>query len=336
MSGWSVPAYRPQVQLPQGVAVAAMGRRVGAWILDSILSGFLVLVPLILAILIGAFSLNGQALDQYDTGSRYPFDDVTAPLFNINAGPLWALAVLYMALNLVYYAGSWMAWGGTPCQRALGLRVGRVGDLGKLSVDAAVLRWTALYGVSMMLSTAVSVQMLVELSRIPTNEWLGTQSAYAPSGAYTTVAGVSTLISLGTLIWLIVLLVSAASHFAKQGLHDRLVGSIVVGQPPVPAAWPGYPPGPQGYPPQGYGQQAWPGYPPQASGYPPQASGYPGQGPGYPGQGAPWPGYPPQPPVSPPQPPANPPQTPPSWPPQGTPQPPPGPPADQPPEQPGS
>ena len=296
MGGWAVPTYQqPAVQLPTGVAIASMGRRVGAWILDGILSGFLIIVPFVLAVATGTVSLNQQALDQIDRASSYqPFDGVTAPLFNVNAGPLWILAGLYIVLNLAYFAGSWVGWGGTPCQRALGLRVGQVGDMRKISLDAAILRWALLNGIGMVLSTAVSAQILIELSRIPTNEWLGRGSTYASSTTYVTLSGWSSLISLATIIWLIVLLISAASHSARRGLHDRFVGSIVVGPAPLVQAWPGYPP--QGMP-------YWPGYPPQPPGYPPQPQGYPPQGMPY------WPGYPQ--PGTPPAPPAAAPDQPP-------------------------
>jgi uncharacterized RDD family membrane protein YckC len=290
MSGWVVPAYQPSIALPPGVMVATIGRRVGAWILDRLLSGCLLLVPLIAAFVIGAISLDQQALDQLRNASSYrPFDQVTAPIFDVNAGALWIVAVLYIGLSMAYFAGSWVAWGGTPGQRILGLRVARIEDVGKLSIDAAVLRWALLDGISLVLSTALTVQLVLEMSKMPAQDWLGSGYYYYPSSTYDTLAGWSALVSLATAVWLIVLLVSAASQMARRGLHDRLAGSIVVRAAPAVPAWPGYPPQgtpywqpqPGGYQPPGFAPQGyqpptgWPGYPPQWPGQPaaPQAGG---------------------------------------------------------------
>jgi uncharacterized RDD family membrane protein YckC len=328
MSGWVVPAYQPPVALPPGVMVATMGRRVGAWLLDRLLSGCLLFVPLIMAFATGAVSLDQQALDQLrDAYSYEPFDQVTAPIFDVNAGALWIVAAVYVGLSMAYFAGSWVAWGGTPGQRILGLRVGRLGDLRKLTIDAAVLRWGLLDGISLVLSTALAVQLVVEMGRMPAQDWLGSAYRYNASSTYDTLAGWSSLVGLATAIWLIVLLVSAASHMVRRGLHDRLVGSIVVGAVPATPAWPGYPPSgmpywqpqPQGFQPPGSVPQGyrpptgWPGYQPPA---------------GWPGSAPQWPGYPggPQsgsPPAGGTQvgwPPSAAPQSPPAWP--GTPAPP--------------
>jgi uncharacterized RDD family membrane protein YckC len=306
MSGWVVPAYQPPVPLPPGVVVATMGRRVGAWLLDRLLSGCLFFIPLVMAIVIGAVSLDQQALEQLRNAPPYrPFDQVTAPIIDVNVGSLWIVAVVYIGLSMAYFAGSWVAWGGTPGQRILGLRVARIEDVRKLSLDAAMLRWGLLDGISLVLSTALTVQLMVELSKIPAQDWLGSVYYYEPSSTYETLVGWSTIVSLVTAIWLIVLLVTAASHAARRGLHDRIVGSIVVAAAPAVPAWPGYPPQgtpywppqPQGYqppgvPPQGYQPPpaGWPAYPPQWPGYPGAPQGGGPQA-GWP-QGAPQGGWP--------------------------------------------
>jgi hypothetical protein len=59
------PGYPgPRLQ-PQSYGPAGMGRRIGAWILDSFLLGLLSIVPFILALVLGAVALNPDAIDQF-------------------------------------------------------------------------------------------------------------------------------------------------------------------------------------------------------------------------------------------------------------------------------
>jgi len=345
VSGWVVLANQAiGVQLPPGFQVAGMGRRVGAWILDGLLSSLMAIIPVVLAIVTGAVGLNQQALDQLrqaDPQVFQPFSSVTAPLFNVNTGPLILVVMVYIVLHVAYYAGCWVKFGGTPCQRGLGLRVANVKTGENLGIGSALTRWALLEGISTCIGAVFFILVFDSLSRTPTNEWLGYRAYASPfgTGAFGGVTLMSNLVSWGSSLWLIVLIVSAGTHAAHRGLHDRLVGSIVIGPAQLsswpayqypPQGWPGYsyPPAAPGYPPQGQGYppQAWPGYqyPPSGQGYPPSVqgyppAGYPPQGQGYPpaGQGYPpqaWPGYPPQGP-----PPGQPAAPPPSQPPSGDP-----------------
>jgi hypothetical protein len=72
-------------------------------------------------------------------------------------------------------------------------------------------------------------------------------------------------VSWASLIWIVILIVSAGTNPARRGLHDRIVGSIVVSPVQFAPVWPGYAsPLPQ-----------WPGYPPQLPQYPPPSPAYP-------------------------------------------------------------
>ena len=298
MSGWVVPASQmPGVQLPPGVQVAGMGRRVGAWVLDRFLAGLVSSIAVILAIVTGAVSLNSQAVDQLkqiDTEAYQPFSSVTAPLLNVNTGLLVVAVVVYVALSAAYFAGCWVSFGGTPCQRALHLQVADVASGKNLPLGRALFRWVLLEGLSAGIGAVFIIFFVDAIATTPTNQWLGS-SPYASTFGLNSFGGLallSNLVSLGSSVWLIVLIVSAGTNAVHRGLHDRIVGSIVVGPAQVVPSWPGYPYQPQGapywppqggpgyaYPPQpGYPPQPWPGYPPQGPTYPPQA----------------WPGYPPQ------------------------------------------
>jgi uncharacterized RDD family membrane protein YckC len=288
-----------------------MGRRVGAWILDSLLSGLISSIAFVFAIVTGAVGFNQQAFDQLSqvpSGAPDPFADVTAPLFIVHTGPLIAAVVLLIAISAVYFAGSWILFGGTPCQRALGLRVVDVADGEKLSIDAAVIRWLLLSGIAGILSGVLAVVVLNWMATTPTNQWLSV-GAYGSTTTTMSFGGsgaLSNVISWGSSLWSIVLLISAGMNSTHRAIHDRLSGSIVIGR--VQAAQPGW---------GGYGtpSQAWPGYQPQGPGYPaqnPQAPQWP-QPPQWPqgSQPQPWPGYqqpgaPTPPPYPAPQPPSGP------------------------------
>jgi uncharacterized RDD family membrane protein YckC len=276
-----------------------MGRRTGAWILDRFIAGLLALIPFFLAVITGAVGLNQQAIDQLRQSEEafQPFADVTVPLIHVNNGPLVLAVVVYIALSAAYYAGSWVMFGATPGQRALGVRVADYATGENLPLGSALVRWGLLEGIAYCISAILLVSFADRIASIPTNEWLGGGSSL------TGTTGLASLGSLGLFanlvsglssLWLIVLIVSAGTHPARRGIHDRLVGSIVVERVRAVATWPGYPAQAPGYAPQapGYPPQAWPGYPAQGPGYPPQAwPGYPAQSPGYAPQA---PGYPPQ------------------------------------------
>jgi hypothetical protein len=178
------------------------------------------------------------------------------------------------------------------------------------------------------------IVLMDDIAATPTNQWLGTD-VYGSGfglGAFGGLTLLSDVVSWGSFIWLIVLIVSAGTHAAHRGLHDRIAGSIVLGPGQAIAAWPGYPYPAQGspyWPAQGgpaypYPPQAWPGYPPQGPAVPPQG------GPAYPYPPQAWPGYPPQGPAAPPQAwPGYPPQ--PGYPPAASPQTPPAEPQAEPP-----
>ena len=306
MSEWAIPNQGPTAPIPADYRVAGMGRRVGAWILDRLLSGFLGIIPVVVALATGAVTLNQQALDQIDwslRGTTNPFVDVTAPLIQVHMGPLILAVVVYLALSCLYYAGSWMGMGGTPCQRGLGLRVLDVSNGSKLSFDAALLRWALIEGLATAFGALFLVVFLDYMAKTPTNEWLGTYTYGSTfmSGSFGSTYRLSYIVSGISSLWLVVLIVSAGRNPARRGLHDRIVGSIVVARAQAaPTAWPGYSYAPPAAPPQ-----PWPGYQPQGPGYPPQGPGYPppppppeySQGyppPNWPGYSPqPWPGYPP-------------------------------------------
>jgi uncharacterized RDD family membrane protein YckC len=293
MSGWvAEPQGMPTVG-NGGLAVAGLGRRIGAWIVDAILAGFLVIVPFTVAIAAGGVSLNSTVLDQLTAD---PHSTITEPLLTVNMAVVAAAVAVWVLLRAAYFAGCWTYFGGSPGQRMLSLNVLAVENSGRLPLGRAIVRWLLLDGIGQIVGAIALVMVIDALATVPFS-----QTTYGNAFSYSTLAvdsrarsadALSTFSSWASIAWSIVLLVSVATNSLKRGLHDRLAGSIVLGK--APAVWATYQPwGPAGAPPAGYppvGYPAWPGagaYP--QGGYPP--TGYPPTG--YPPTGYPPAGYPP-------------------------------------------
>ena len=269
-----------------------MSGRVGAWILDGFLVGLLSLVPVVIAIVSGAVTMNRQALDQISQiqpGTYNPFSTVTVPIVSVNSGLLVVVAAIYVALHVLYYAGSWIKTGGTPAQQVLRLRVADNASGANLSVDQALMRWLLLEGIATIAGAVFLIIFLNAAATTPLNQLFGVEANFGTSGYRSFgVLIVSDIVSWGGSLWLIVLAISARASTVHRGLHDRVVGSIVLRPAPAYPNWSGY-----GYPPQGmpswpsqsgqgfYGSsQPWPGYPPQSP-YPPAPVPAPSPHPGY-------------------------------------------------------
>ena len=282
MSGWVAEPQGPPMAAGGGLAVAGMGRRIGAWIVDAILASFLAIIPFAFAIAAGGVSLNSKVLDQLAADPRAT---ITEPLLAINISVVAAAVAVWVLLRAAYFAGCWVYFHGTPGQRMLSLSVLAVENSGPLPMGRAILRWLVLDGIGQIVGAIALVMVIDALAKVPFS-----QTTYGNAFSHGVVAidsramsadSLSTVTSWGSTAWSIVLLVSVVANSLRRGLHDRLAGSIVLRK--VPVGWAAYqqwgPAGqsPAGYPPAGY--PAWPGagaypqggYPP--TGYPP--TGYP-------------------------------------------------------------
>ncbi len=192
--------------LPVSAAVAPLGRRVVAFLLDGI-----ILVPV--------WVVYGVALDT-----------AFGPLIALDAGGTGIVVVaidaprvaLELALTLLtdaaYYAGCWVRWGMTPGQRACGVAVcaaptaaptdgptppdrppAREPDPDRVPVHVATNRWAVLQLLPICAGS------------------LGSAGALP--------LGVVAAITAG---WSAALLLSAAADPFRRGLHDRVAGTVVV------------------------------------------------------------------------------------------------------------
>ena len=278
MSGW---AAEPQTQVSAqegNYVVAGMVRRVVAWIIDQVISGLLILIPVVVALASGAVGINQTALDQL---RGYPESTVSVPLLVVNPTGLAVAAAIYVVMLVAYFPGCWWAIRGTIGQRLLSLHIARIEGPDNLPFSRAMVRWLVMSGVWTILSAVVAAMIINLLSTVPfsaTSYGAGTNlsGVVAIDPRMQNVDTVSNLSSLGSTLWSILLLVTAGTHALKQGLHDRVAGSIVLMKAPVISPWaPGAqwlpnssaPAGtgwstPSGYPQGGYPQGGYAGMPP--------------------------------------------------------------------------
>jgi uncharacterized RDD family membrane protein YckC len=106
-------------------------------------------------------------------------------------------AVVAAAVSLLYLVGSWLALGGSPAQRLLGMRLRAAGG-GPLRAGPAVVRWIVLAAPP----AAAAILGIV-------------------------VPGLRPSFALVVLVWQLILLVTTIGSPSKQGVHDHLAGSIV-------------------------------------------------------------------------------------------------------------
>ena len=103
-----------------------------------------------------------------------------------------------VALGALYFVSSWVASPATPGQRLFGLRVARVDDHGRLSPAQAIVRWLMLIGPLSLGTLAIAL-----------------------------FPGLLVFLLPATLAWYLLLFVTAVISPKKQGLHDRLSGTVV-------------------------------------------------------------------------------------------------------------
>jgi uncharacterized RDD family membrane protein YckC len=196
------------VALRASVAIAPLGRRVAAFLLDG-----MVLVPVWLAYGVVLDAVFGPLIAPDPEGAGIVVVAVDAPRVALELA-------LTLLTDAAYYAGCWVRWGMTPGQRACGVAVrleqpavlpapvgrhapgGRralVADPDPVPAQVATVRWAILQVLP------ICVGSLGSAGALP----LGTVAA----------------ITAG---WSAFLLLSAAADPMRRALHDRVAGTVVV------------------------------------------------------------------------------------------------------------
>jgi uncharacterized RDD family membrane protein YckC len=224
------------LSLPPGLAVAGIGSRVGAFVIDLLFFGLVSLVPGTIAVLSGGVTLNPAAMDQIAVNpNAYP----SVPFLFVNLGPLILCAVIWVALAIAYGAASWTRFRGTPGQLILSLQVADAATGASLGILRSALRSILLFGIPAAAAAAVTVAMCQVLTIVVPADFqkMGNGSAslatYGVTGAWVGLVPLGFVVALG---WPAGLLFSVFSR-DHRGFHDRLSGSAVVSRTAAPNAW---------------------------------------------------------------------------------------------------
>ncbi|HEX7490109.1 MAG TPA: RDD family protein [Candidatus Limnocylindrales bacterium] len=267
----STPAGPDKYPLPAGLRVAAMSTRLLAWVVDGVILGGFQIAFWMVAAVFGALSVNPVAQKEIEAS---PMTLPSVAPYDANLPFLAALLVGFVLLNVAYATFFWARFRGLPGQRLASLQVasaetGRSLSPGKALVRAIVAVGLPVGALGAMLFSAMAIE-----TTVPWSEIVNSSSGATTSSVLTNW---SLLLDAAMLVLVLVpifLLVGTIASATRQGPHDRLAGSLVVGRAASPMIA------------EPYGRGAFPG---QLSGQGPEQ--IPGQGPGQPGTPGYWPGY---------------------------------------------
>jgi hypothetical protein len=244
------------VALPPSLRVAGLGSRLVAWVLDGLVFGIAQIVFWMIAAGLGAVTVTPEAQAQLETS---PLAMPTVTPYQANLPLLAALLALFVVLNVGYAAVAWARFRALPGQRLVSLQVGSAATGRNLSLKRALARSVVAVGIQTAGLAGLFYVIFAMIAAVPWSEVRDPQPG-GPADAWSGVVLLTMLVAAG---WPVLLLVWTAASPSRQGLHDRLAGSLVVanapwlwmpGAAPMPGFGPGYGPG---YDP-GYG----PGYGP--------------------------------------------------------------------------
>jgi hypothetical protein len=269
-------------ELPAGLRVAGTGVRVRAWLIDTLLL-FVASTGVFGSVLMatGIFSYDQQALFQMGLG-KLP----EVPIGTVNLFGFVLAEIGFVAITVAFAAWCWHSVRGTPGQKLLRLQVGDSNTGRNLSWRRSLARSLVLYGLPGVAGAVIDVVMSYLIAVASPSALVSGESMWVQGWAGVAILGLAA--ALFSVAVPAILLISVLGDDRRQGVHDRIAGSLVVDRaeavrPPVNALhpaqlWPApgnhpgrtgwsatYPPGP-----------AWFGYPaPPVSIHPWQAASVP-------------------------------------------------------------
>ncbi|HYM82220.1 MAG TPA: RDD family protein [Candidatus Limnocylindria bacterium] len=182
------PAARTFVARPGSAqAPAGLLRRLTAYLADAVLLTALIYVA--------SFTLG---LVRGPIVRFQPLADTGGALITVDPAGALLAGVASLALGALYFIGSWTRSSATLGQRLLGVRVGAARDQRTLSFGQAAVRWLLLLGP-------------LSLGALGATAMPGLRPAFGPI----------------LLVWYAILLITTMRSPMRQGLHDRLAGSVV-------------------------------------------------------------------------------------------------------------
>ena len=139
------PGVVGPVVTPDGVPIAGMGRRIGAFVIDSLIVGVVAMLlglPFLLAVFRAYGAYFERALDAANAGAQPPS---SLSLYSTALGPLTGLYAVLLVVTLTYHIG-FLRWrSATPGKLAVGLRVRARDGSGRLDWRTVWRRWASEY-----------------------------------------------------------------------------------------------------------------------------------------------------------------------------------------------
>ena len=251
----STPVGPGKYPLPRGLRVASMSTRLFAWLMDGVILGGFQLGFWMFAAAVGAMSINPAAQKQIEAS---PMVLPSVAPYQANLPQLGALLVIFVLLNVGYATLFWARFRGLPGQRMASLQVASAETGKNLTGGRAFARAVVAVGVPVgALATILYSAMVIETT-VPWSEIVNSSSGAPTSQALANWSLVLEAAMLAVVLVPVFLLIATALSATKQGPHDRIAGSLVVGPGHSPTRAPGYgwsqAPDPSSLP--GY----WPGY----------------------------------------------------------------------------
>jgi len=245
-----------------------MGVRIGAWLIDSLVLGLLHAGFWVAVVAMGALRIDAEAQRQLEAS---PLTLPTVAPYQANLPLLAAMMTAFVALNVAYATLFWSRFRGMPGQKLLSVQVGSAATGRNLGLGRAFVRALIAVGIPMGAIAGVLYGALAFESTVPWPDVTNPKSGGPADAWLANWSGPLDLAILGALLWPALLLVWTIASPSRQGLHDRLADSLVVGKgiARVPAFYGYYkgpgqvfgPPGawpPGAVPPRAVPPRAWP------------------------------------------------------------------------------
>ena len=230
---------RIATQLPPGLRVASLGRRIAAFLIDGFILGLLHACFWVVVVVLGVITIDPEAQRQLEAA---PLTLPSVAPYRVNLGELAAMMVVFVALNVAYATFFWSRLRGMPGQRILSLQVGSAATGRNLTVGRAFVRALVALGIPIGAVGGLLFAVFALETSVPWTDMMNPQPGGPAEAWLAQYSAPLDLAILGAVLWPAMLLLWTGMNPQRRGLHDRLSGSMVVGKHTGPVQY-GYFPG---------------------------------------------------------------------------------------------